>query len=366
MRDFTDKKRIVIKIGTNTLSGKKGINVRSMKEIAKQIHVLLKERKQLVIVTSGAIGMGAVQLGFNRRITGTKMRQACAAIGQPLLMREYRRVLSKYRVVIGQVLLTADVLSHRKAYLNLRNALETLLNLGVLPIINENDSVSTDEIGSAFGDNDTLSALVASKIDADLLIILSDIDALYDKDPKKYTDAKPLSLIREVNDELLRSAGSSGSIYGTGGMRTKLKAVKIAANAGCSVIIAHGREKNVVPQIVSGKEIGTLFLPKRRLRHKHRWLMNSKTEGLIIIDEGAVQAIRANKSLLPKGIKSIHGNFHAGDVIMLNDAAKAITRFSSEELRLLAGKHTGEIDGFLGPGRKSVVARSDSIVLLED
>jgi glutamate 5-kinase len=318
-----------------------------------------------MIVTSGAIGMGAVQLGFKQKVKKVKMRQACAAIGQPMLMKEYRKAFARHHIVIAQVLLTADILDNRKTYLNSRNSLETLLDLGVIPIINENDCISTEEIGSAFGDNDSLGALVASKIDADLLIILSDIDALYDKDPKKNFDAKAIPVVKEITEEIMESAGSSGSTHSTGGMQTKLEAAKIASNAGCRIIIGDGREKNSVTRIMSAEEIGTLFLPKRKLSNKQRWLLNSKPEGTVRIDEGAFEAIKENKNLLPRGIQSIDGNFEAGDVILLNSKAKAITRFSSEELKLLAGKHSTEIQEFIGPGRKSVVANAENIVILD-
>ncbi len=195
MRNFTKTKRIVIKIGTNVLTKNGGVDTKYVQNVAQQINALLKTKKQIVIVTSGAIGMGAGELEKckeNRRagektkkIKDTKTKQACAAIGQPLLMAEYKKAFAKHKITVAQVLLTAEVLNNRKTYLNLKGVIETLLKLGVVPIINENDCVSTDEIGKTFGDNDKLSALVASKIDADALIMLTDIDALYDKDPKK-------------------------------------------------------------------------------------------------------------------------------------------------------------------------------------
>ena len=211
MRNFSKAKRVVIKIGTNILTKNAGVDTAYVRRVAGQIAKLLKTGRQVVIVSSGAIGMGVGQLDAERA-RNIKMRQACAAIGQPLLMAEYRKSFMRYGVTIAQVLLTAEVLNHRKTYLNLRNSIETLLKLSVVPILNENDSVSTDEIGSAFGDNDKLSALVASKIDADLLIMLSDIDALYDKNPRKYPDAKPISTVFEITDEIARNAGGKGSI----------------------------------------------------------------------------------------------------------------------------------------------------------
>ncbi len=367
MRNFENVKKIVIKIGTNTLSKKGTIEIDTayVGRIVRQINSLLKTGRQVVIITSGAIGMGADQLDLSNKVKDTKMRQACAAIGQPLLMAEYRKSFTRFGVTIAQVLLTAEVLDNRKTYLNLRNSIETLLKLRVVPVLNENDSVSTDEIGSAFGDNDKLSALVASKIDADLLIMLSDIDALYDKDPRKSADAKPIPTVFEITDEILQSAGKKGSKYATGGMKTKLEAAKIASNAGCRIVLANGRVKNVIGRIIEGTEIGTLFMPKRKLSNRARWILNSTTAGTIIIDDGAMRAVRNRKSLLPSGIISIKGSFEAGSVVMLNDNAKAVTSLSSSQLKTLAGKHSSEIKKLLGPGHRDVVAIPEDIVFID-
>jgi glutamate 5-kinase len=365
MRDFTKAKRIVIKIGTNTLSDEDGIDLAYVGRIAGQISSLLKEGRQVVVITSGAIGMGCGQLQLAGRVKDIKMRQACAAIGQPLLMAEYRKSFARHGVTVAQVLLTAEVLNNRKTYLNLRNSIETLLGLGVVPIMNENDSVSTDEIGSAFGDNDRLSALVASKIDADILIMLSDIDALYNKDPRKFADARPISTVFEITPEIVQSAGDKGSRYATGGMKTKLEAAKIAANSGCRMVLANGKAKNVISRIIAGEEIGTIFMPKRKLSNRARWILNSAVAGVIRIDDGAMQAIRGHKSLLPSGVISVEGSFEAGSVVMLNDRAKAVTNLSSSQLKELAGKHSTEIRKILGPHHRDVVAIPEDIVFID-
>jgi glutamate 5-kinase len=364
MRDFTKVKRIVIKIGTNILTKDTGIDVNYVHRIAEQITGLIRTDRQVVIVTSGAIGMGLGQLRLSGKPKDMKMRQACAAIGQPLIMAEYRKAFARHNITVAQVLLTAEVLDNRKTYLNLRNSIETLLKLGAVPILNENDSVSTDEIGTAFGDNDRLSALVASKIDADLLIMLTDIDALYDKNPREFPDAKPIPTVFEITDELINGAGGTGSRLATGGMKTKLMAAKIASNAGCRMVLANGRAKNVIEQIMAGGQIGTIFMPKRRLSNRTRWILNSTAAGVIKIDDGAMQAIKNHKSLLPKGIVSIEGTFDSGEVIMLNDNAKAVTNFSSAQLRTLAGKHSSEIKTLLGIGHRDVVAIPEDIVFL--
>jgi len=371
MRNFEKSKRIVVKIGTNILTKNSGVDTAYVRQIAAQINSLLMTGRQVVIVTSGAIGMGRGQLSGYQVIRSSgsvkdiKMRQACAAIGQPLLMAEWRKSFLRYGVTVAQVLLTAEVLNNRRTYLNLRNSIETLLKLSVVPILNENDSVSTEEIGSAFGDNDKLSALVASKIDADLLIMLTDIDALYDKNPRKFADAKPIPVVFEITDDIVRSAGGRGSERGTGGMKTKIEAAKIAANAGCRIVLANGRLKNVIGRIIAGEEIGTVFMPKRKLSNRARWILNSSPAGTIFIDEGAMQAVRGHKSLLPSGIVSVQGSFEAGSVVMLNDRAKAVTNLSSAQLKALAGKHSSEIRKILGPEHRDVVAIPEDIVIVD-
>ncbi|UCE48782.1 MAG: glutamate 5-kinase [Phycisphaerales bacterium] len=364
MRNFEKARRIVIKIGTNILTKGGCVDAGYVRRVARQVNSLLNDGRQVVIISSGAIGMGLGQLDINKA-RDIKMRQACAAIGQPLLMAEYRKSLLSYGIAVAQVLLTAEVLSHRKTYLNLRNSIETLLKLSVVPILNENDSVSTDEIGTAFGDNDKLSALVASKIDADLLIILSDIDALYDKNPRKWADAKPIPTVFEITDEILRNAGGKGSTYSTGGMKTKIEAARIASNAGCRIVLADGRLRNVIGRIIAGEEIGTIFMPKRKLSNRARWILNSSPAGTIFIDSGAMRAVKNRKSLLPSGVTSVEGTFEAGAVVMLNDKARAVTSIGSDQLKTVAGKHSTEIKKLLGPRHRDVVAIPEDIVMVD-
>jgi glutamate 5-kinase len=365
MRNFSNSKRIAVKIGTNTLSRDGAVDSSYIRSVTAQVAELIKAGRQVVLITSGAIGMGAGRLGITDTVTEIKMRQACAAVGQPLLMTEYRKAFDKFGLTCAQVLLTAEVLNKRQTYLNLRNAVETLLRLGVVPVLNENDCVATDEIGTAFGDNDKLSALVASKLDADVLIMLTDIDALYDKDPRKFDDAKPVEVVYEITDAIVKGAGSRGSKFAAGGMKSKLEAAKIASNAGCRIVLADGRIKDVITKIIAGEDIGTVFMPKRKLSNRLRWLLNSAAAGTITIDDGAVEAIRKRKSLLSKGIKSVNGSFDAGDVVMLNKFAKAVSNFSSEELKKIAGRHSSEIKSILGPDKKDVVATPENIVLID-
>lgn len=365
MRDFSKTRRIVIKIGTNTLTKDDAIDVSYVQKVAEQITALVRTGRQIVIVTSGAIGMGVGQLHLTEKPREMKMRQACAAIGQPLIMAAYRKAFASHGITVAQVLLTAEVLDNRKTYLNLRNSIETLLGLSVVPVLNENDSVSTEEIGTAFGDNDKLSALVASKIDADLLIMLTDIDALYDKNPQIFPDARPISSVFEITDEIMASAGGKGSRYSTGGMKTKIEAARIASNAGCRIVLANGRAKNVISRIIAGEAIGTIFMPKRKLSNRARWILNSTPAGTILIDEGAMRAVRNHKSLLPSGVTGVKGSFEAGTVVMLNEDAKAVTSLGSDQLKTLAGKHSTEIKKLLGPTHRDVVAIPEDIVIID-
>ena len=365
MRDFSKTKRVVVKIGTNTLAKDGGIDAGYIGGVAAQVKGLLDSGRQVVIITSGAIGMGAGQLGLTEKPKEMKMRQACAAIGQPLLMQEYRKAFLQYGVQVAQVLLTAEVLTNRKTYLNLRNAIETLLHLGVVPVLNENDSVSTAEIGTAFGDNDRLSALVASKIDADLLIMLTDIDALYDRNPQEHPDAKPVPVVFEITEEIVRTAGGKGSAHSTGGMKTKIEAARIAANDGCRIVLANGREKDVIARIMAGEPLGTIFMPKRKLSNRARWILNSQPAGTIHIDEGALKALRNHKSLLPSGVTGVEGSFEPGEVVLLNTTAKAVTSLGSAQLKTVAGKHSTEIKKLLGPKHRDVVAIPEDIIFLD-
>jgi glutamate 5-kinase len=365
MRDFSKTKRVVIKIGTSTLTRAGGIDAGYFSGLATQVKAMLDADQQVVLITSGAIGMGAGQLGLAEKPTEMKMRQACAAIGQPLLMQQYRKAFAEYGIQVAQVLLTAEVLSNRKTYLNLRNAIEKLLDLGVVPVLNENDSVSTAEIGTAFGDNDRLSALVASKIDADLLIMLTDIDALYDKNPRKHADARPIPAVFEITEEIVRNAGGKGSAHSTGGMKTKIEAARIAADAGCRIVLANGREKDVIARIMAGEPLGTIFMPKRKLSNRARWILNSQPAGTICIDDGAMAALRNHKSLLPSGVTAVEGAFGPGEVVMLNAAAKAVVSIGSAQLETLAGKHSTEIKKLLGPQHRDVVALPEDIVFMD-
>jgi glutamate 5-kinase len=376
---ITNARRIVVKIGTNTIArqgntptrisegpeqGGSGIDVEFLHRVATEIADLMRAGKQVILVTSGAVGMGARELGMARKPKDTRTRQACAAIGQPLLMDEYRRAFRVFGLTAGQLLVTRDAWDKRSAYLSLRYTVESLLERRVVPVFNENDSVSTAEI--AFGDNDQLSAYIASKIDAELLIILSDVDALYDADPRSNPQARPIPYVRDLGPEILASAGGKGTEFSTGGMRTKLIAVGIARDAGCRVVIAHGRAPRAISRIAAGEDIGTLFDAASGLRNRQRWIKNTTPQGSIHIDDGAMAAIRANNSLLPRGVASIEGRFERGAVVLINDQAKAITSLSSHELEEIRGKRSEAAGGRSAGGGIKVVARPDDIVFFDE
>ncbi len=373
-------RRVVVKIGTATIARQPGrsarlsdgpsdeglgIDVEFLHRVAAEFADLVRAGKEPILVTSGAVGMGARALGLARKPKDTRTKQACAAIGQPLLMEEYRRAFGVFGLTAAQLLVTRDAWDKRSAYLNLRATVDALIERRVVPVFNENDSVSTAEI--AFGDNDRLSAYVASKVDAELLVILSDIDALYDADPRSHPEARPMSYVRELDDDILAAAGGSGSEFSTGGMRTKLAAVSIARDAGCRVVIAHGREARAVTRILAGEPLGTLFDASASLRNRERWIKNSQPRGLVTVDQGALAAMRASRSLLPRGVVSVEGAFERGDIVSINGVAKAVSGLSSKELDALKGKRSDEAGeaGDRGARASRVVARPDDFVFLD-
>jgi len=376
---LTMAKRIVVKIGTNTITMQKdapvrisdgpdtssnGIDSEFLHRIAAEIADLMRAGRQVILVTSGAVGMGARELGLVRKPKDMKTKQACAAIGQPLLMDEYRKAFSVFGLAVGQLLVTRDAWDKRSAYLNLRSTVESLMEHRIVPVFNENDSVSTAEI--AFGDNDQLSAYVASKVDAELLVILSDVEALYDADPRTVPGAKAIPYVKELTPEIIESAGGKGTEFSTGGMKTKLIAVGIARDAGCRVVIAHGREPAAITRIVSGQALGTLFDAASGLTNRRRWIKNTRAQGIIHVDEGALAAIQGNNSLLPRGVTGIEGRFEKGTVVMINDAAKAITTLSSVEIEEIRGKRSDQPGGRSSGGGIKVVARPEDIVFLNE
>ncbi len=370
-RDFTSVKRVVLKVGTNLLSTKGGIDEKCLDGIVDQIAGLTESGYQVLLVSSGAIGMGAKELALKGPVKQVAMRQACASIGQPLLMSSYRRSFKRHGMVCSQILLTRKDMNNRHTYVNLRNSIFTLLDLSVIPIFNENDVVSTAEIGSAFGDNDRMSAMVASKIDADLLVILTDIPGLYTADPKKDKDAVFLSDITVLDEKILSYAGGAGSTHATGGMKTKLLAARIARQAGCDTIIVSGYEKDVLQRVLSGEVLGTCIHSDKRLSQKERWILNNSHLGSIIVDDGAKKALLSNKSLLPKGVVKVDGVFGSGDVVQIctidgKPFAKAVPYYNSTEIASVAGHSSKDIQKILPDGHKGMIFRPEDLVLLSD
>ena len=356
LRNFDKIKRIVVKVGTNVLSSNNGINEEIIAKLAREIAEQVNSGRQVILVTSGAIGMGASALNIRKKVKEVKLRQALAAVGQSILMHHYQKAFSEYGLNVGQVLLTSSIMNNRKYYVNLKNSVETLLSMGVVPIVNENDNISIEEIDLAFGDNDKLSALMASKSDAELLIVLTDVDGLYDGNPRQNKSAQLIRTVYEITDDIEGMASGAGSSLGTGGMKTKLSAIRIAARGGCRVVLANGHVDNVIGRIVDGEEIGTLFMPYRKLSNRKRWILNCKAEGKIEIDAGAARAVASGKSLLAVGITGVSGAFKHGDVVDIGNVAKGVSDISSGELL----KQLDETDNH---NRKAIV-HADNIVVL--
>ena len=360
-------KRVVIKVGTNTICKKDGtVDHHYIEDLARQVVELDKKKIQSIIVTSGAIGSGSSELKLNAKQKDIAEKQACAAVGQTIVMQAYRDAFRKYGKCVGQVLLTYGAFSDRKRYLDLRRTVDELFALDVIPIVNENDVISTDEIEEIFGDNDKLSALVASKIDADVLLMLTDVDGLFDRNPETDKNAKLIGTVDEITKDIERIAGSRKNERSVGGMRTKIAAAKIAMQSGCSVVITNGKIDDIIVRIVKGEEIGTLFTPKRRYTNKERWVLFASPRGKIFVDSGAEKALRDGKSLLIWGIDAVEGKFEEGDVVRIDDFAKGITNYSCVELadlkeRCLSERKTGAQK----TGNDKVVISNENIVILD-
>ena len=284
--------RVVIKVGTSSITrGGPNASEEFMDSIARQVKHLRDNSVEVLIVTSGAIGIGLATMDAKARSREIPIRQAAASIGQSALMQKWNDSLQRYGIAAAQILLTYDFYSDREKYLNLRNAVQTILEYKAVPIFNENDAVCVKEIDATFGDNDTLSAMVSIKMDADLLIILSDVSGLYDKDPRLCGDAKLIPTVTEITEQIKEWAGGTTSKVGTGGMRTKIHAAEICHDAGCSVIIAGSDVDNVVERIIAGEEIGTIFVSDRKESRKDSWIRCAHPAGSIEVDEGAKKAL---------------------------------------------------------------------------
>lgn len=366
---------VVVKIGTSSLTQPQ-TGLLAISTIAALVETLTDLRlngKRVVLVSSGAVGVGCGRLAMKERPKTTALKQAVAAVGQGRLMRVYDDLFSNLGQPIAQILLTRQELIQRTSYVNIYNTFQALLNLGIIPIVNENDTVAVQEL--KFGDNDTLSALVASLVEADELFLLTDVDRLYSADPRDNPEAQPIARVvtREELEQLQAKAGKSGSQWGTGGMMTKLAAARIATSAGVKTIITHGRHPENIHQILAGEALGTQFEPQPQGENaRKRWIAYSLVPvGKLYLDEGAVKAIRdRGKSLLPAGITDVEGNFQAGEAIALCDQqgkeiARGLVNYSSSEIRQIQGQQSEKIPSILGYSNTETVVHRDDMVSVE-
>ena len=366
-------KRVVIKIGSSSLTLKSGgLDIANMKKFTGEIRNITKKGIEIIIVTSGAIAAGLKYLNILKKPNDISILQAAASVGQVELMKAYDNLFSEYSLKVGQILLTKEDTTRRKQYLNIRNTIENLIKLNVIPIINENDSSAVDEI--KFGDNDNLAALVSSLAEADALIILSDIEGMYDKNPKTASDAKLIPFVEKVTPDIEKIAGGIGSTFGSGGMMTKIKAAKICSFSGIAMIIANSRMPDVLDKILNFESIGTFFVPQtiKKVKSIKRWIaFGMRTKGSIIIDRGAEDAIKnKGKSILAIGVVKILGDFNKGDTLKVLSVdnkliAKGISSFSTKEIDNIKGKNQNQIAKQFGSLFCNEIINRDCLVVFD-
>lgn len=368
-RNLAETQTIVVKVGTRLLTYETGkLNLRAMEKVVRELADLKNQGKDVVLVSSGAVGAGIGRLGLPGKPQSTPEKQALAAIGQGLLIQTYEKLFAEYGQVVAQVLLTRDDFQDRKRYLNSRNALLALLRLGAIPVINENDTVAVEEI--EFGDNDTLSAMVASTLDADLLVILTDIGGLYSGNPKLDQAARLISTIGEITPEVRAWAGTSTEALATGGMVTKLQAAEIAVNSGIPLVIAGGREPDILHRILAGEKTGTYFRAREKsLDCRKRWIAYGQAaHGRVTVDDGARKALLDDgKSLLPSGILEVTGEFEAGEMVAVEDRdgfefARGLAGYSAGELRKIKGLRTEKAAKILQKQVGEAIHRNNLVV----
>jgi len=364
-------RRLVVKVGSGVLSrGSFTLDTRTIQSLAAQLHACRETARQVALVSSGAIVAGVGRLGLAERPRSIPLKQAAAAIGQGALIWTYEEAFAAHGVKVAQVLLTGEDLRNRARYLNARNTLFTLLTLGVLPIINENDTVAVDEI--KFGDNDRLSALVAALVDADLLVILTDTDGLFTADPRRSPKARLIPVVTGGEPKEAYWAGAPATITGVGGMASKVEAARLAAASGIPTLIANGTAPDTLTRLLAGETLGTLFLPDaERLAGRKRWLaLASRPKGVIVVDEGAKRALtERGKSLLPSGVKGTLKPFGVGDVVSLvgpdhAEFARGLANYTAEEVERIKGIKTGEIERTLGYRHSDEVIHRDNLVIV--
>lgn len=371
-QSFFDKaKRVVVKVGSAILASENGLNYGVVDNLARELAFLHNSGREVILISSGAVAAGKKKLRYkDNRELSIKEKQALAAIGQSQLMHDYDEAFGKYDKNIAQILLTHSDLASRKRYLNVRNTILSLFKFGVIPIINENDTVSTEEL--KFSDNDNLGALVANLIEADMFLCLTDVDALYDHNPVTDPNAKIVYTVSEVTPEIEAMASNSKSALGTGGMQSKINAAKmVSAGGGCS-FIGPGRQKDILKHLFSGEPVGTFFLPKsEKMQSRKRWIAYVlKPQGSLYLDKGACAALTSKgKSLLPSGVVGVEGDFEIGDSVRCVDTtdkvvAVGLTNFNSSDLHKIKGLHTDKIESILGYKESDEVMHRDNLVLL--
>ena len=369
-RTWDEARTVVVKVGTQVLADESGSLSRPrMAALAGQVDRLRKPGRRVMLVSSGAIGAGMGRLGLATRPTELRNLQACAAVGQPFLMTAWEEAFFPFGCHVAQILLTAADFDHRVRYLNMRNTLSSLFEMGCVPIINENDTVSAAEI--RFGDNDTLAAMVAALVQADALVLLSGVNGLFTADPRHDPAAQRVPLVRRV-DEVRELAQATRSRLGTGGMRSKLKATRLAAASGTAVFLADGGQESVIDKLATGEDIGTLFLPEQEQRMPawKRWLgFTAQPSGDVVLDVGACEAVRRRGcSLLPIGVTAVKGEFGKGAVVRLVDPAgeeigRGLTEYPSVEIEKLRGMRTEQIRRLSGPLASEEIVHRDNLVV---
>lgn len=369
--------RVVIKAGTSVLTKPpehRGLNLELMEGLVGQVCDLRWAGLETLLVTSGAIAAGREALGdgHDSLLRDIPTRQVMAAVGQSRLMHTYQQMFAAHGFQVAQTLLTTKDLSDRQSYLNVRNTLQGLLELGVVPILNENDVVAVDEIGEVFGDNDRLSALVANLVDADLLVILTDIDGLYTSDPNLDSQARLISNVDRVDEAVESLAGKNLNPWARGGMSTKLEAARLVTTSGISMVMCNGRTQDAVLKAVKGESVGTLFSPgAEKLEARKRWMLSGISQkGEVLVDAGAALALREkNRSLLPAGITGVNGEFSRGDIVYITGHegrrfACGIANYGSEDIARIQGNQSGDIEGTLGYQYGQEVVHRNNLVLL--
>jgi glutamate 5-kinase len=365
--------RIVVKVGSSILTADGAVRPRVFTELIRQVAALAAEGRKVVVVSSGAIAMGSHRLGWTHPGRSIPEKQAAAAVGQIALMERYRKGFAKHGIEVAQILVTRMGLDDRERYLNAEHTLRKLLELGVVPIVNENDTVSTEEI--RFGDNDNLSATIANIVGADLLILLTDVDGLFREPPRKGTPRPPLyEVVARIDAEVERAAQGSGHAFGRGGMITKLEAAKKAAASGAATVIANGKSANALLRIAAGEAEGTLFLPdppEARMGSRKHWLaFTARPRGDLVLDEGAAAALcRHGRSLLPAGVTDVRGDFGIGDPVRCVDAhgreiARGLAAYSAKEVARIKRLSTRQITSVLGYSNGNEVIHRDDLVVV--